>query len=112
MEATMEAVTLQAAGVVIGGLCTSIVIPAILSAAGFCSTGVALASFASWWQSTFPLVPKGSLFSQLQSLSMGGSGVTIIAVAGALIGSVAAGRMKKVIDDAFAALRQNPLGWK
>jgi hypothetical protein len=53
--------------VIVGAALASIAIPAILSAAGFGATGVAGASFASLWQPTFPLVPKGSLFSLLQS---------------------------------------------
>lgn len=48
--------------------------PTALCTAVFCSTGVAGGSFASWWQSMMPLVAKGSLFSYLQSIVMGGSG--------------------------------------
>jgi hypothetical protein len=47
---------------------------ALCSILGFCPTGVAGGSLASWWQSTLPLVSKGSLFAKLQSIAMRGSG--------------------------------------
>lgn len=64
------------------------VTPALLcGAGGFCATGVAGNSFASWWQSTMPNVVKGSLFAQLQSMAMGGIGASFT-VAVATVGGV------------------------
>lgn len=62
----------------------------LLSAAGFTPVGVAAGSFAAWWQSTYPLVAAGSLFSYLQSIAMTGSVVTGSASLGAVLGSAAA----------------------
>eukprot|EP00550_Attheya_septentrionalis_P012353 CAMPEP_0198303952 /NCGR_PEP_ID=MMETSP1449-20131203/57151_1 /TAXON_ID=420275 /ORGANISM="Attheya septentrionalis, Strain CCMP2084" /LENGTH=218 /DNA_ID=CAMNT_0044006459 /DNA_START=104 /DNA_END=760 /DNA_ORIENTATION=- len=61
--------------------------PAALCTAGFCAPGIAGSSFAAWWQSTIPLVVKGSLFAQLQAMAMGGIGVSST-VAGATVGGV------------------------
>jgi len=61
------------------------VTPAALCTAGFCPAGVSGASFASWWQSTMPLVASGSLFTTLQSVAMGGVG-TKMAVTASMIG--------------------------
>jgi hypothetical protein len=86
--------------------------PAILPAVGFCSNGVEAGSMAARWQSTYPLVPRGSPFALLQSISMGGAGLAMIFItaAGGLIGGMAAERIIRVIVDAFIALRQNPIG--
>ena len=80
------AVLLAAAGT--AGVTAAAFTPTALCTAGFCSTGVAGGSFASWWQSTMPLVAKGSLFSYLQSIAMGGAGSMVVLqnIVGAVIG--------------------------
>jgi hypothetical protein len=62
--------------------------PAALCTAGFCAPGIAGSSFAAWWQSTIPLVAKGSLFAQLQAMAMGGGAGVSSTVAGATVGGV------------------------
>ena len=60
-------------GGALGGAGLSYVLtPAVLCTAGFCPSGVSQASFASWWQSTMPVVKDGSIFATLQSVAMGG----------------------------------------
>jgi hypothetical protein len=76
------AVLLAAAGA--AGVTVSTFTPAALCGAGFCSTGIASGSFASWWQSTLPIVAKGSVFSYLQSVAMGGTASTTALNAAAL----------------------------
>mmetsp|Transcript_28972 Transcript_28972/g.47525 ORF Transcript_28972/g.47525 Transcript_28972/m.47525 type:complete len:288 (-) Transcript_28972:52-915(-) len=60
-------------------------IPAALCTAGFCPAGVSGASFASWWQSSMPLVQTGGLFATLQSVAMGGVGTKVV-VTGSMLG--------------------------
>jgi len=48
----------------------AILTPWAISALGFGELGPVEGSFAAWWQSTYPLVPYGSLFSFLQKLGM------------------------------------------
>jgi len=74
------------AGGTLGGLAAYVVTPAALCTAGFCPAGVTAGSFASWWQSTIPVVAKGSLFSQLTSLAMGGAGSTNFVLASSALG--------------------------
>lgn len=95
-------VLLVTAGVSAGAI--SVLTPVAACTAGFCQAGVAGGSFAAWWQSTMPLVAKGSLFAKLQALAMSGSGMQGISVtAGALGGTVAAGYVEEfcaMIDEA------------
>jgi hypothetical protein len=77
------------AGTALGAGAAFALTPAALCAAGFCSTGVAGGSFASWWQSTMPLIAAGGLFAQLQALAMGGAGMTTITVTGGVLGGAA-----------------------
>jgi len=73
----------------LGGAVAYMLTPAALCTAGFCSAGVTGGSFAAWWQSTLPLVVKGSLFSTLQAAAMGGSsGVSTIVTGGAIGGAI------------------------
>lgn len=65
--------------------------PAALCTAGFCPVGVSQSSFASWWQSTMPLVQSGSIFATLQSVAMGGVGTKVV-----ISGSVLGGALGKV----------------
>mmetsp|Transcript_2296 Transcript_2296/g.5452 ORF Transcript_2296/g.5452 Transcript_2296/m.5452 type:complete len:309 (-) Transcript_2296:52-978(-) len=51
---------------------TSLGIPAVLGLVGFESAGVATGSIAAAWHSTIGNVASGSIFSILQSVSMGG----------------------------------------
>ena len=59
------AASLLTSSAAIGGVAAYAFTPTMLCTAGFCHAGVAGGSFASWWQSTMPLVVKGSLFSSL-----------------------------------------------
>mmetsp|Transcript_4763 Transcript_4763/g.7245 ORF Transcript_4763/g.7245 Transcript_4763/m.7245 type:complete len:222 (-) Transcript_4763:149-814(-) len=79
------AAVLLAASTSLGATLSYTLTPMALCSAGFCSTGVAANSFASWWQSTMPLVAKGSLFSALQSI-VTGTGTNMV-LPGALGGS-------------------------
>mmetsp|Transcript_11810 Transcript_11810/g.22404 ORF Transcript_11810/g.22404 Transcript_11810/m.22404 type:complete len:262 (-) Transcript_11810:3071-3856(-) len=63
------------------------VTPAALCTAGFCPAGVSGASFASWWQSTMPLVVSGSLFTTFQSVAMGGMGTKAVVTASMIGGA-------------------------
>ena len=87
--------------------------PVALCSAGFCATGVASGSFAAWWQSTMPLVAKGSLFAMLQSIAMGGGGSVSagLMTGGSLIGaSVAASYLRDVCSYVDKAEPNSPLG--
>lgn len=84
------AAVLIAMGTSVGAVVTYAAAPAALCTAGFCSAGVTGGSFAAWWQSTFPLVAKGSLFAKLQALAMGGSGIKSVAIAGGALGGTVA----------------------
>ncbi len=64
--------------------------PAMLCGAGFCPVGVAKGSFAASWQSTMPLVAKGSVFAALQSAAMGGAGIKTTVAAAAVGGGTGA----------------------
>ena len=86
---TKCASVLIVAGTTLGAGLTYALTPVAICAAGFCPAGVAGGSFASWWQSTMPLVAKGSLFAQLQALAMGGVGATTVTVGGGIIGGLA-----------------------
>ena len=76
--------------------------PTALCTAGFCPVGVSGSSFASWWQSTMPLVKGGSLFATLQSVAMGGVGTKVV-VAGSVLGGRLSGKylqdLCKYVDD-------------
>lgn len=74
---------------VLGGVSVAALTPTALCAAGFCPVGVAGNSFASWWQSTMPLVAKGSLFSSLQSIAMSSTAASTSTMgAGAVLGGI------------------------
>lgn len=79
------AAVLVTAGTGGGGALAYALAPAALCKAGFCSVGVSSSSFASWWQSTMPLVQTGSIFATLQSITMGGASTKIV-VAGSVLG--------------------------
>ncbi|CAB9511804.1 expressed unknown protein [Seminavis robusta] len=90
LSAECAAVVLTSGGA-IGGLTAPFVVPQLLALLGFTSTGVAAGSFASWWQSTIPVIAKGSLFATLQSIAMGGAGhYSTIVIGSTLGGSVSA----------------------
>lgn len=57
-----------------GGMAAPFLSTQLLASLGFTSNGIAAGSLASFWQSTMPLIPKGSLFSMLQSVTMAGAG--------------------------------------
>ena len=61
-------------GGALGGDGLAYAITPALCTARFCQAGVTPSSFASWWQSTMPLIKGGSLFATLQSIAMGGVG--------------------------------------
>ena len=82
------AAVLLASGTTLGAGVTYALTPAALCTAGFCAPGVAAGSFASWWQSTMPLVVKGSLFAKLQAIAAGGVTGMGSSVAGAAVGGV------------------------
>lgn len=48
----------------------AVLVPWAVEALGFGELGPVAGSFAAWWQSTFPDVEAGSLFSYLQRLGM------------------------------------------
>ena len=68
----------------IGAVAASALTPIALCSIGIYSTGIAGGSYAASWQSTMPLVAKGSLFAGLQSAAM--SGTTLTVTAGAMLG--------------------------
>jgi hypothetical protein len=82
---------LVVAGTTLGAGATYVLTPVAICAAGFCPTGVAGGSFAAWFQSTMPLITKGSLFAQLQALAMGGVGTTTVTIGGGIIGGLVGG---------------------
>ena len=98
------AAALLATTAALGAGATYALTPAVMCTAGFCPTGVAGSSFASWWQSTMPLVKSGSLFAQLQSLAMGGAGMGKVTIAAGAVGGITGlGYLKKfcaIVDDA------------
>ena len=76
------AAVLFAGGTVVGGATVaalSALVGPVLALLGFELVGVEAGSFAAWWQSTFPLVEKGSTFSALQSIAMKGVGSRVTA---------------------------------
>merc|ERR1712166_1070722 len=79
------AAVILVAGSAVGGTTAYTITPRLLSAAGFTSVGVGAKTFASWWQSTMPLVARGSAFSVLQSVAMGGTDIATLHI-GAAIG--------------------------
>ena len=72
-------------GGALGGAGLAYAITPALCTAGFCQAGVTQSSFASWWQSTMPLIKGGSLFATLQSIAMGGVGTNVV-VSGSVLG--------------------------
>lgn len=82
---TCAAVLITAGASAGGALAYTLSPAAVLCKAGFCSAGVSSSSFASWWQSTMPLVKAGSIFATLQSIAMGGVSAKVV-VAGSALG--------------------------
>lgn len=64
--------------------------PTALFYAGFGPTGIVKGSIAAGWQSTMPLVAKGSTFAWLQSATMSGgfSMIKLQGIVGSLVGSI------------------------
>ena len=87
---TCAAVLLMGGGVV-GAIVATTVPAAVMYIIGLSPEGVIADSFAAAWQSTMPLVAKGSLFALLQSAATGGVGSEVV-ISGASIG-IAAGAM-------------------
>lgn len=82
------AAALLTGGGIFGAGAASVLWPKFLAAIGFTSIGVSAGSFASWWQSTMPLVAKNSLFAVLQSIAMtGAGGYTTVAIGSSLGGA-------------------------
>jgi hypothetical protein len=79
------AAVLLAAGTSLGAGLDYTLTPVALCSAGFCSTGITSSSFVASWQSTLPLVAKGSLFAKLQAITMGGNGAKA-SLSGAAVG--------------------------
>ena len=67
-----------------GAAATYTLLGPLLAVLGFTSTGVAGASFASWWQSSMSVISSGSIFATLQSIAMTGAGPSVIVVGGTL----------------------------
>ena len=67
------AAALLTARSVVAGVAASAILAELPAILGFASSGVEEGSFAAWWQSTMPNVAKGSCFSKLQSIAMGGA---------------------------------------
>lgn len=82
------AAALVGTGALVGAGAAYALTPAAMCSAGFCSAGIAKGSFAAWWQSTMPLVASGSLFAQLQSLTMASAGMGEITFAAGAIGGL------------------------
>ena len=91
------AIVIVTGGVVVGGLAAAAMITLLelfLNAIGFAAIGVEGGSSAASWQSTFPLVEAGSMFSKLQSISMSEEAGSELIPLGAIVGgAVAAGKM-------------------
>ena len=92
------AVVIVTGGVVVGGFAAAAMITLLelfLNAIGFAAIGVEGGSSAASWQSTFPLVEAGSMFSKLQSISMSEEVGSELIPLGAIVGgAVAAGKMR------------------
>ena len=83
------AVVLVTGGLVFGGLAAAATISlfsVLFEAVGFAAIGVEGGSSVASWQSTFPLVEKGSLFSRLQSISMSKTGASNLVALGSIGG--------------------------
>lgn len=65
------AVVLVTAGSVAGGLASYALVEPLLSLIGFAGADVTGATFAVWLQTTMSNVIAGSIFSSLQSITMG-----------------------------------------
>lgn len=97
------AAVLVTAGAAGGGAVAYALAPAALCQAGFCSAGVTSSSFASWWQSTLPLVQSGSLFGTLQSIAMGGVSTKMV-----VTGSVLGGQLSTMYLQQLCGYVDNP----
>ena len=84
------AAVIVSGGTAVGAGVTYALTPTALCTAGFCPSGIAPSSFASWWQSTMPLVKGGSIFATLQSVAMGGVSTKVV-----VTGSVFGGALSK-----------------
>mmetsp|Transcript_27766 Transcript_27766/g.32390 ORF Transcript_27766/g.32390 Transcript_27766/m.32390 type:complete len:195 (+) Transcript_27766:44-628(+) len=92
------AAVLVVAGGAVGGTASWALASSVLYLIGFTAEGVAAGSFASWWQSTMPLISAGSLFASLQSIAMTGVANKVI-VSGAIGGAATAQRFKDVCSE-------------
>lgn len=83
--------------------------PTVLCIAGFGSEGVAAGSFAAWWQSTMPLVAKGSVFSYLQSVTTASSGsmVGLQSISGFVTGSTGVSFLKRFFTNSQGSRSSN-----
>eukprot|EP00539_Tryblionella_compressa_P006060 CAMPEP_0178754448 /NCGR_PEP_ID=MMETSP0744-20121128/12163_1 /TAXON_ID=913974 /ORGANISM="Nitzschia punctata, Strain CCMP561" /LENGTH=262 /DNA_ID=CAMNT_0020408357 /DNA_START=66 /DNA_END=851 /DNA_ORIENTATION=- len=98
-------------GATAGAGVTYVFTPFAACTAGFCSVGVAKGSAAAWWQSTLPLVAKGSTFAQLQALAMGGVGMGKVTIAGVPFGAaMAASYIKDFCSRIDDAEPDSPMG--
>lgn len=84
-----------------GVIATNAVVPLVLGTLGFGVAGVAGGSVASWWQSTMPLIAKGSLFATLQSIAMGGTTVPVAvgAIMGGAVGTAYLQQLCSYVDE-------------
>jgi len=89
------AVILAGSGV-LGGTIAYIATPALMCSIGFCQAGPVAGSLATWWQSTLPLVAKGSIFSTLQSAAMAGVGSQTILIGASVGGSSSAAMIERL----------------
>ena len=93
-----------------GGAVAYALTPAAICSAGFCSASVSAASFASWWQSTIPLVAKGSMFAALQSAAVAGSGASITVAVGAVGGAAGAAYLNSFCGFVDTAAPESMIG--
>ena len=102
-----------AAVLLIGGASSGVVVALasspLLAAFGFTFVGIQAGSFASWWQSTLPLVSAGSLFAYyLQSIAMSGAMVSgTLTTLGSLLGSAAAATKVKEFCKVVDSVNKN-----
>ncbi|KAL7546991.1 hypothetical protein ACHAWF_010312 [Thalassiosira exigua] len=92
------AAVLISGGSIGGASIAYLLTPTALCTAGFCPAGVSASSFASWWQSTIPLVQSGIIFATLQSVAMGGAGAKVT-MSGTVLGGALS---KKYLTDLCA----------
>ena len=81
----------------------------LLASLGFTAAGVSGSSFAAWWQSTMPLVAKGSVFAILQSIAMGGAGAGTYTIGSVFAMDLSDEVMNRLPDSLRLLLRQTLL---